>query len=321
MADGTTPNLSLILPEVGQSADTWGSKTNANWSSVDSAINDRLLLTGGNLTGNLVMNNDIRIAWKDADSTVRDHIGVGPGNNLNFFGGYEGIRFWDQPHAYELAKFDNYGCFAFYGRTPGNEPVIQSLYATAYASNPRTVQAPTGDGNLIFQNSGTINRGKLQWMNTDGKVYDRIYVGGSNWLNFVSGSTAAGFRFNNVGEATTVAWIDNAGNMTVRTLTQFSDYRLKNIHGGTRDAGRTLDAIPVFDAAWKETPDDVHPMLIAHELEAVCPWAVTGAKDGVDEAGRIAPQGVDYAALVPLLIAEVQALRRRVATLEHATPR
>jgi microcystin-dependent protein len=35
MPDAFTPNLNLDLPEVGSSADTWGTKTNQNWTAVD----------------------------------------------------------------------------------------------------------------------------------------------------------------------------------------------------------------------------------------------------------------------------------------------
>ena len=60
----------------------------------------------------------------------------------------------------------------------------------------------------------------------------------------------------------------------------------------------------------------VRPMAIAHELAVPAPYAVTGTKDAVDENGNPRYQQVDYTTLVPLLIAEIQSLRARVAALE-----
>jgi hypothetical protein len=38
MADGTTTTYSFTLPEVGASEDSWGTKLNANWSSLDGLL-------------------------------------------------------------------------------------------------------------------------------------------------------------------------------------------------------------------------------------------------------------------------------------------
>jgi hypothetical protein len=57
-------------------------------------------------------------------------------------------------------------------------------------------------------------------------------------------------------------------------------------------------------------------MMIAHEAQAVVPYAVTGEKDAEDEDGKPIYQSMDHQIFVPLLIAEVQALRSRVALLE-----
>lgn len=38
MADGSTTTYSFTLPEVGASEDTWGTKLNANWTSIDGLL-------------------------------------------------------------------------------------------------------------------------------------------------------------------------------------------------------------------------------------------------------------------------------------------
>jgi hypothetical protein len=62
---------------------------------------------------------------------------------------------------------------------------------------------------------------------------------------------------------------------------------------------------------------------IAHELQAVCPDAVSGDKDAVNEDGTIKPQGVDTSFLVATLTAAIQELKAindaqasRIETLE-----
>jgi hypothetical protein len=56
------------------------------------------------------------------------------------------------------------------------------------------------------------------------------------------------------------------------------------------------------------------PMFIAHETPA---YAHTGEKDAVDAEGKPVYQQMDASTLVPVLWAELQSLRARVAALEN----
>ena len=55
------------------------------------------------------------------------------------------------------------------------------------------------------------------------------------------------------------------------------------------------------------------PMFIAHETPI---YAHTGEKDAVDKDGKPVYQQMDASALIPVMWAELQSLRARVAQLE-----
>ena len=75
------------------------------------------------------------------------------------------------------------------------------------------------------------------------------------------------------------------------------------------DAGPMIDALEVYDFAWKSTGNRAHGV-VAQELIEVFPEAVTHAED-------LDLWGVDYSKFVPLLLQEIKALRKRVAGLER----
>lgn len=94
-----------------------------------------------------------------------------------------------------------------------------------------------------------------------------------------------------------------------------SDYRAKDIIGPVDNSGATIDALKVYEGKMKGATQS-RPMLIAHEAQEVAPYSVTGQKDAVDENGQPVYQQMDVASYVPLLIAEIQSMRVRIATLE-----
>jgi len=55
---------------------------------------------------------------------------------------------------------------------------------------------------------------------------------------------------------------------------------------------------------------------IAHELQEILPYIVTGEKDAVDEFGDPVYQEVDYSKLTPILIAAIKELKKEIDTLK-----
>ena len=99
------------------------------------------------------------------------------------------------------------------------------------------------------------------------------------------------------------------------TYATTSDYRAKDIIGPVANSGATIDALKVYNGKMKGATVE-RPMLIAHEAQEFAPYAVVGEKDAVSENGDPVFQQMDVSSLVPLLIAEIQSLRARVAQLE-----
>lgn len=97
-----------------------------------------------------------------------------------------------------------------------------------------------------------------------------------------------------------------------------SDYRAKTTYGTFSTSGSMIDGVPVYLASMNEdTTNTRKAMFIAHELQALVPFAVHGAKDAVDGNGEPVFQTVETTdPLVPILWAEVKALRARVTVLE-----
>jgi len=96
-----------------------------------------------------------------------------------------------------------------------------------------------------------------------------------------------------------------------------SDYRAKTLYGAFSDSGTLIDQLEVHLGKMIGSTQ-LRPMFVAHEVQEIMPWAVTGEKDAVMEDGTPKLQQMDHAIMVPLLVAEVKALRSRVAVLEAA---
>jgi len=90
---------------------------------------------------------------------------------------------------------------------------------------------------------------------------------------------------------------------------QTSDYRAKDISGPITNSGALIDSVPVYMGKMKDATQE-RPMFIAHETPA---YAHTGEKDAVDADGKPVYQQMDASALIPVMWAEIQSLRKRLA--------
>lgn len=94
-----------------------------------------------------------------------------------------------------------------------------------------------------------------------------------------------------------------------------SDYRLKKDVAPMTGALEKLSLLKPVTYTWKRNGVQGQGF-IAHELQQVCPQAVTGEKDAVDENGEPIYQGVDASKLVAILTAAIQELAAEVKALK-----
>jgi len=106
---------------------------------------------------------------------------------------------------------------------------------------------------------------------------------------------------------------NRAGGLTSYNVS--SDYRSKDLFGEFTGSGAIIDSLKVYDGLMKGATVR-RPMFVAHEAQAIVPYAVTGTKDAVNDKGDPVYQSMDHQILIPLLVAEVQSLRDRIAVLE-----
>jgi hypothetical protein len=96
-----------------------------------------------------------------------------------------------------------------------------------------------------------------------------------------------------------------------------SDVRLKRKIHSLLGGLEALQRLRPVSFVWNST-DESDRGFLAHELQVVCPQAVTGQPDDVNPDGSVKPQQVDQSKLIPILVAAVQELLARVEVLEQA---
>lgn len=168
--------------------------------------------------------------------------------------------------------------------------------------------ASTTDG-FAFKNAAVAGTGYM------GELY---HAGGAGWAigSNTSGAAALGLFF---GGSTQVGSITITATTTTYNTT--SDRRLKTdlclIAGGV--ASDIIARLKPRWFNWKSRPDDpAEPGFFAQEVARVFPWAVTRGKGRPGRPGFI-PWQIDAAKLLPVVIAELQALRAEIEALKNGS--
>jgi len=94
-----------------------------------------------------------------------------------------------------------------------------------------------------------------------------------------------------------------------------SDYRLKEDKQDF-DALAVVNAVTAYDFAWKSTGEREYGFM-AHEVQQVMPYLVTGQKDQLDEMGQPVIQRVNYAKLAPVLLKAIQQQQVMIESLQQ----
>ena len=139
-----------------------------------------------------------------------------------------------------------------------------------------------------------------------------------------AGTSQGGASFQTTtADANTINFINSSGtnvgrifqdNSSTSYITS-SDYRLKNTIEPMTGALAKVAQLKPVTYKWNIDGSDSQGF-IAHELAEVCPQAVSGEKDAVDEEGNPKYQGIDTSFLVATLTAALQEAHGLIKSLE-----
>ena len=174
----------------------------------------------------------------------------------------------------------------------------------------------TSDGSLLVGLTSTVSflDGKINSSSASSPAFcGRTSAGAASYTNVTWNDATSGDNgfvlFGTEGTFTTRGSISYNRGAGVTAYNTTSDYRAKDIIGPVTDSGALIDSVPVYMGKMKGATQE-RPMFIAHEVPA---YAHTGVKDAVDADGNPVYQQMDASALIPVMWAEIQSLRARLA--------
>jgi hypothetical protein len=317
---------------VGATTASSGAFTTLSATS-DATINS---LTVGRGAGAVATNTAVGVGALLSNTTASNNTAVGyqagysnqVGTSNNFFGYQAG---------YSSAGAAGFQGNTFMGHVAGNLVTIGTANSF-FGTNSGQVMT-TGSKNTII-GAYTGNQGGLDIRTSsnnivlsDGDGNPRLYNNGSFWqfnqyssadiIRLGIGASSAGLSISSSASTMTPLYFSTtagqAGLITcsggTTSYLSGSDYRLKdNIRSIQNGLALTMQLNP-SEWEWKDSGKSGSGF-IAHELSNVCPQAVHGEKNAVNEDGSIKPQGVDTSFLVGILTAAIQEQQAIIESLK-----
>jgi hypothetical protein len=241
------------------------------------------------------------------------------GDSLGGYGfrGYDGAGYVDAAYIYAEADAD----WTTSGDTTDNPSRLVFSTTADGASSPTERMRIDSLGRFYLGTTNTdptFNRVNGIYINQNSQLLCR-QAGSGGWDLGSGSSTPTHIYFYTDNGSARVTAGNISSNGATTTYNQTSDYRLKENVVALTGASERLSLLRPVNFDWKEGFGGTQPKgegFIAHELQEVCPLAVQGEKDAVDDKGNPKYQGIDQAKLVPLLTAALQEAIGRIETLE-----
>lgn len=249
-----------------------------------------------------------------AIGTLAGYSSTGPG--LNVFVGEES--------GYAVTTGQQ-NCFVGYGSGGVVTTGTANTILGSYNGNQGGLDIRTSSNYIVLSDGNGNPRGVF---GSDGELYVGITgkIGGSanGWFQTTTTNTKPGIAISaNVSGANAINWYNSSNsylgsivlNASTVTYGGTSDYRLKENIAPMTGALVKVSQLKPCTFTWKNSGEDGEGF-IAHELAEVCPSAVVGEKDAVNEDGSIKPQQVDASFLIATLTAAIQELKAEVDSLK-----
>ena len=165
----------------------------------------------------------------------------------------------------------------------------------------------TSGGDVIINSTAAESSCKLNIYYADASnngiaIKETTNASTANYVLFNSNNTTTGV-IQRVGTTAAVAYITT------------SDYRLKEDLKEIKGLDK-ISKIKVYDFKWIGTNERMDGVL-AHELQEVLPYAVSGKKDELEKDSTIKSQGVDYSKIVPILVKAIQEQQATITSLQE----